>query len=157
MDRKLYIQQWQQVHREHLRKYHESYYVKHRKRILSNCRNRYKAKQEQILNRIHTKRWQAKIEVLTHYGDGRCACVKCNFSDIRALTIDHIDGGGLAHRKKIGIPASGTAFYRYLIKQGFPDGYQTLCGNCQRIKQFINNEWGMGKKTRYSCWMGDLV
>ena len=29
---------------------------------------------------------------LLHYGEGKIACVRCGFSDIRALSIDHING-----------------------------------------------------------------
>lgn len=75
---------------------------------------------------------ELKIEVLTHYGYGILACVKCGFSDIRALTIDHINGGGWRHRRKLGL--SGNMFYRWLKRTKYPTGYQTLCMNCQFIK-----------------------
>ena len=76
------------------------------------------------------KQIELKIKVLTHYGNGKCACVKCGFDDIRALSIDHIGGGGREHMRnaKIG------NMYLWLWKQNFPDGYQTLCMNCQFIK-----------------------
>ena len=74
-----------------------------------------------------------KAKVLTHYGNGRCACVKCGFDDIRALTIDHINGGGAEHRRKIGSYAH--SIYPWLRINGYPDGYQTLCMNCQWIKR----------------------
>ena len=73
-----------------------------------------------------------KIQVLTYYGGGKLACVHCGFSDIRALSIDHIAGEG--HRDRRG------NLYCRLIRQNFPPGYQTLCMNCQLIKRFENNE-----------------
>ena len=75
--------------------------------------------------------------VLSHYGDGTLACVKCGFIDIRALSIDHINGKGGIDRHAHG---TGVAFYRWLIKSNYPEGYQTLCRNCQQIKVVENSE-----------------
>jgi len=74
--------------------------------------------------------YDRKIEVLTHYGNGKCACIKCGFWDARALSIDHINGGGSKHIKSLGKP-----FYDWLVENNYPDGYQTLCMNCQWIKK----------------------
>ena len=88
-----------------------------------------------ILKRRHyifNRYRKQKIRVLTHYGGGKLACVQCGFSDIRALSIDHIAGEGYRDRR-------GNLYCR-LIRQNFPPGYQTLCMNCQLIKRFENNE-----------------
>ena len=70
-----------------------------------------------------------KTEVLTHYGGGKLACVRCGFLDIRALSLDHIHGGGRKERGN-----SSQSFYNRLKREGYPEGYQTLCMNCQFIK-----------------------
>ena len=75
---------------------------------------------------------ELKIEVLTYYGNDKLACIKCGMDDIRALTIDHINGGGYKHRKILRL--SGNMFYRWLKRNKYPLGYQTLCMNCQFIK-----------------------
>lgn len=93
------------------------------------------------------KRLEDKIIVLTHYGNGKCACVKCGYSDIRALSIDHINGGGRQHFKEIKVH-----IYGWLIKNNFPDGYQTLCMNDQWVKRSENEELahrGRGKNNKY--------
>jgi len=77
---------------------------------------------------------KVKAEVLTHYGNGILVCVRCGFSDIRALSLDHIDGTGWSERR------SGHALYHQLRRKGYPTGYQTLCMNCQFIKRQENNE-----------------
>ncbi len=74
---------------------------------------------------------ELKVEVLAHYSNGKSVCVKCGFGDVRALTIDHINGGGHKHRKLLGL--SGNMFYRWLKRNGYPLGYRTLCMNCQFI------------------------
>jgi hypothetical protein len=63
--------------------------------------------------------------VLKQYGDV-CAC--CSESNPYFLQIDHINGGGIAERRALGI--YGQKFLRYLEKQGFPGGYRVLCANC---------------------------
>lgn len=76
-----------------------------------------------------------KKEVLDHYG-GKCAC--CGEDRLAFLTLDHINGNGYEHRKKIGVgPRGGNPFYSWIKRNGFPMGYQTLCFNCN-IGRHVN-------------------
>lgn len=70
-------------------------------------------------------------QVFDHYG-WTCAC--CDTAE--RLTIDHVNGGGTEHRKEIGLKndAGGDKFYRWLVKNNFPEGFQTLCGPCNSSK-----------------------
>ena len=81
-------------------------------------------------------RLRLKAKILTHYGNGKLACVNCGFSDIQALSIDHINGNGAEWRKLHG-GRSSIILYRYLQRENFPEGYQTLCMNCQFIKRVL--------------------
>ncbi len=72
--------------------------------------------------------YQGKETVLTYYGKGKLACVLCGFTDTRALSIDHINGDGAAHRKTF-----KGSLYNWLIKHKYPAGFRTLCMNCQWI------------------------
>jgi hypothetical protein len=47
------------------------------------------------------------------------------------LTIDHINGDGKRHRKEV---HRGTPFWRWLIAEGFPEGFQVLCLSCNQSK-----------------------
>ena len=78
-----------------------------------------------------------KLETLVHYGNGKCACIKCGFDNTAALSIDHVNGGGREDRKTKG---RGNSFYQWLKTNNYPEGYQTLCMNCNWIKKFDNNE-----------------
>lgn len=90
----------------------------------------------------YDKQWRLnrKMKVLTFYGNSnKPECVRCGFTDIRALSIDHINGGGTQERLK-NPTMRGQSVYYYLIKEKYPDGYQTLCMNCQFIKRVENGE-----------------
>ncbi len=83
------------------------------------------------------RRRKLKSMVLDQYGS---VCQLCGFEDIRALQIDHINNNGAAERKALGGQnVSGWRFYEHLWKTGFPAGYQTLCANCNMIKQLGEN------------------
>ena len=78
------------------------------------------------------------MKVLNHYSGNPPLCVCCSEEHLDFLTIDHIDGGGYKHRKEI--KAVGNNFYTWLINNGFPDGYQVLCMNCNWSKRLNNGK-----------------
>lgn len=57
-------------------------------------------------------------------------CKRCGFSDVRALQIDHVNGGGNQEYKLLG---SRYNIWKRVIS-GIP-GYQLLCANCNWIKK----------------------
>ncbi len=79
-----------------------------------------------------------RYEALYRYGgmDG-CAC--CGIRRVAVLAVDHIDGGGAAERKAAG---GSLALLRKLRREGWPDGYQVLCHNCN---------WSKGTGERCDC------
>ncbi|MFD8529495.1 hypothetical protein ACFV0L_18945 [Streptosporangium canum] len=74
-------------------------------------------------------RVKLRKRVLAHYG-GSCDC--CGEDREPFLAIDHINGGGIQHRKSLGHDGLGGSFYRWLVKQGFPSGFRVLCHNCNQ-------------------------
>lgn len=122
----------------------KEYYLIHRAEILER-QSLYRDNNRAKVNKASSKSNKAlnikqKIEVLTYYGNGKLACVRCGFNDIRALSIDHINGGGAAHIRSISGGHRAGHIYAWLIKNKFPEDYQTLCMNCQWIKRNENNE-----------------
>ena len=61
-------------------------------------------------------------------------CVRCGFSDWRALQFDHIDGGGTRDRK-----GKDNWVILKRIKSG-KFRYQLLCANCNWLKRYENDE-----------------
>jgi len=88
-----------------------------------------------INRRESNRRYSAKLKmkVLSHYSNNNVVCSICGESRIECLSIDHTSGGGNNHRKAIG--TLGGSFYRWLVKNNFPQGYQVLCMNCQWCKR----------------------
>ena len=83
--------------------------------------------------RENNNKWYDKrrYEMLSHYGL-ECAC--CGESKYRFLTIDHIEGGGTVHRKEM---KGKTHIERWLRKNSYPEGFRTLCYNCNCTKGFF--------------------
>lgn len=63
-------------------------------------------------------------------------CIRCGFNDVRALQIDHINGGGLKELRKV---SPFTYYKKILIDTEMK--YQLLCANCNWIKREEKKEW----------------
>ena len=109
--------------------------------LSSNCkactkkvkRSRYKGDSHtKLKNNRRNKQGRSVLRdlIFGRYGE---VCVACGEDDRDVLCIDHIGNNGNGHRRKLGI-SGGTKFYYWLKKEGLPDGYQTLCVNCNWSK-----------------------
>lgn len=120
--------EWYHLHKDRTRP--------HRKAI----RQRYEAaNREKMSQKASGVHYRKKLKVLVHLG-GAC-CVRCRFSDLRVLQIDHIHGGGCKERRSIG----GYNGILNRILSMSPDQakqeYQVLCANCNVIKKHENREF----------------
>lgn len=97
---------------------------------LSHCKSCDKERTKQVRQRL-------RIELLTHYGNGKIECEICKESRIDVLDLDHIDGGGIQHRAQY---STTQSFYHDLRKQGFPKGLRVLCRNCNWIEWIKRKE-----------------
>lgn len=129
-----YQREYYQKHKQYWR----DYYLKNREKIRTKAKIYYNQNPEGTKARARLSQQRVRREVLTYYGNGKCACVRCGESRLACLSIDHIKGGGHRHLVKLG--KSGSQFIYWLRQQGFPKGYQTLCMNCQCVKRSENNE-----------------
>lgn len=119
-----------------------SYYEEHRPEILENVRQwrqdnaeHVKARERRHYRENQRARREAarqyardlRAQVFAHYGTV-CAC--CGSAEY--LTVDHVHGDGREHRAQL--PKSPLAILRWLIKNEFPEGFQTLCRSCNASK-----------------------
>jgi hypothetical protein len=68
---------------------------------------------------------RCREKVFAHYGE-RCAC--CGETERAFLVVDHIGGGGHAHRQAESYASANI--YGYLVKTGLPPDFRILCSNC---------------------------
>lgn len=74
-----------------------------------------------------------KREVMDAYG-GICVC--CGETELAFLTIDHADDNGAEHRREMAAESgfeysqAGARTYRWLRKNGYPEGFRVMCANC---------------------------
>jgi hypothetical protein len=118
--------------------------------VAKKCRNR-RGPEARLKAKEATQKWAAenperyketkKLEsqrvraaVFTAYGN-KCAC--CGESRWQFLAVDHINGGGRKHIQENGL-SYGSKFYRWLIRNEFPEGYRLLCHNCNTAR----GHWG---------------
>jgi len=92
------------------------------------------AKGKKSLDKIKINISLLKQRVINYYSHGENKCANCDLTDFKNLTIDHINGGGTKQRKELNF-RGGIDFYRWLIKNNFPEGYQVLCWGCNNIKK----------------------
>jgi len=111
------------------------------------CRSCWKNERRKYLkrrarkNRVIIKITQTlkKQAIIGYYSNGQFECSCCGFVDdnelLPFLVIDHIDGGGSKHLKRIGF----SSMYNWLIRNNMPKGFQVLCHNCNMAKKMNNN------------------
>lgn len=117
------------------------YREKHREELRVKERQGYKerwCKRAKTYQRKYHRK--LKVQIINHYSNGECKCARCGINDVDILCIDHIDGNGNAHRREIGV-LSGYRFYRWLINEHYPSGFQVLCYNCNMKKRIMEDEF----------------
>lgn len=88
-----------------------------------------------------TKTTNTKRRAFALYGS---KCKKCEFTDSRALQIDHINGVPEGLRRMPANPhRGGIKLYMAILSGRYPmSDFQLLCANCNWIKRFENKEYG---------------
>lgn len=95
------------------------------------------------------KRLEARrAAVIEKYGG---VCARCGFSDIRALCIDHVNGGGNTERRT---GDRGPSFILRLVREPISPNYQILCANCNYIKAHENKEWASSRLSSTTSILG---
>lgn len=84
-----------------------------------------------------------RLETLRHYSKEIPECSCCGETEILFLHIDHIDGNGAEHRREMmrdqGYVSGGNNLPYWLKKNGYPNGFQVLCANCNLGKRIAKD------------------
>lgn len=125
---------WYQRNRGDALEKDAAYYQANRGAINTRTSHHRKGNPErQAYERRH--RAELKARCVAFYGPGGIAVCWCCSSG-EDLVVDHVDGNGPSHRLELfGEQRAGLRFYLWLIKEGFPGGYQTLCRPCNSSKR----------------------
>jgi len=142
-------------HKEKIDKINRDYYYKNKPRIRKREKEKtLKARSVGLCTRCFRKpsvsggycgecraygikiRRKFRLLALEHYG-GKCAC--CGETNIKFLTIDHINNDGFKWRKDHGNDNIGY----WLARHAYPEGYQILCFNCNCGRQFNQENPGI--------------
>ena len=100
----------------------KKYYYAHKSEIMAGKKQWRKEHRELFLSQVRQQLARARTAVFDYYG-WKCAC--CGETRKEFLTIDHIHGGGHRHVKEI-----KSNLYKWLMRKRFPEGFRTLCYNC---------------------------
>lgn len=109
-----YDRKYQQANPEYRHEVMKRHYQKHRETELAKLR-------------VYSQ--NLRLKVLAHYSGGVPQCACCGETHNEFLCLDHIEGNGNEHRRTIN-SKGGYSTYRWIIQNNFPDGYRTLCHNC---------------------------
>ena len=122
-----YSRAYRAAHPDQINAYARAYHKRNRDKILAGMHERYMLNRETYKAKAKAYRRQIKLEAMQAYGGAVCAC--CRETHIEFLCIDHINGGGMAQRRKIGAYV-GNNFYKWLKAHNYPLGFRVVCVNC---------------------------
>lgn len=69
---------------------------------------------------LRKKNWE---KILNHYGK-KCFCSGEKHQEF--LTIDHVEGDGAEHRRKL----NRGRLYAHIVRENFPNKFRVACMNC---------------------------
>src|SRR5258708_35432765 len=107
-------QRWRERHREQLRAYDRSYFEAHREERLASDREykRDHADQKRMADFHYSRAWRQRLrmDIITPLGG---ECIRCGFTDWRALQVDHVNGGWTKERMPGGPGVPRRAYLKY--------------------------------------------
>lgn len=135
---KLKDTQYRIKNRAYFRKYNQKYRsrpeIKEKARLWR--KKHYEENRLEIRKRSHNRIKELRDRLFDVLGSH--VCVRCGFSDKRALQFDHINGGG---RKEIQNLDRKTFYMKYISSPELArKTLQVLCSNCNWIKVIENKE-----------------
>jgi hypothetical protein len=120
--------------KEEKRAYDHARYIKYGDYYRKANRARYLKNKKTILAKHKLYQDNARRQIVEYFGG---KCIRCGYDDIRALQIDHVNGGGNQHR--INRKNKTIGYYKEIMEDK-TNSYQLLCANCNQIKKVENGE-----------------
>jgi len=73
-----------------------------------------------------------RLRALLHYSNKTLRCACCGENTLEFLSLDHIQNNGAEHRRTM--KNEHTDIFHWVHKNGYPEGFQVLCMNCNFAK-----------------------
>ncbi len=129
--------------KEWTKNYHKEYYKKNKQKLIEQQRVRFQTDPNAKARKNYMDRKRdADAKKIIYDVLGGAKCVHCGYDkDIRALQLDHINGGGSKDRKSNRSTSKILRIHRDNL-DSLKDKYQVLCANCNFIKKYENKEDG---------------
>lgn len=125
-----YTSNWARLHPDKKREHMRNAYLRNPDKFRARSLNFHHAHRDIVINkgkRFAHLRWEKCIDGL----GGECSC--CGETYKTMLEIDHINGFGNAHRRKMG---GSVGVYCDIIARNFPrDEFQVLCASCNQSRR----------------------
>jgi hypothetical protein len=119
---------YREANREAILEREHRYHEENRETILARKRNFNEINRQRLREDSRRSNEACRAKVLAHYSPDTppcCACCGITWN----LSIDHINSDGREYAKMIGVQ-----FYRWLVREDFPPGFQVLCRLCNTSK-----------------------
>lgn len=145
-ERREYMKKWCRENKEKVKEYYRKKRAEDPEKFRRRAKKFYHANREKVLEQRKQKRLgcpelgkkaadyhqrkKARVRsiALAHYGpDGRAACCRCGIDDPDVLSLDHVDHSGAEHRRR---DPNARKLLFWVVANGLPPGFQTLCMNC---------------------------
>lgn len=114
------------------RNYQREYYYRNLDLVREKGREYYYTKVKGIKKYKNEWRKNNRLKLIALLGN---KCIKCGFSDIRALQLDHINNDGHIDRKKFKC-VQNYYFYYCKHEEMARKNLQVLCANCNWIRRY---------------------
>lgn len=87
------------------------------------------------IKRVQKSHTKLKYQVFSHYCKEvlHCQCSGCKTTYIGFLQLDHIKDNGREHVDNKGKRLIGPNLWRWVRNNGYPEGFQVLCINCNSL------------------------
>ena len=125
--------EWQQQNRDRLLKWRKSYYEANRDKQIQQATIWAAANPEGKKRNSQSHYAKLREQAIMAYGGWVCAC--CGETERIFMTLDHVNNDQTEFAKVFGRPHTGLFLVKWLRDNGYPEGFQVLCQNCNQGKR----------------------
>ena len=124
---------WQEQNKTRLLEWRKRYYQKNRDNEIASAKAWNAANPEGYKRNTSSHYNKRREQAMMAYGGYLCSC--CGETEPMFLSIDHVNNDQCDFAKKFGRPHTGLFLFTWLLKNGYPPGFQVLCHNCNQGKR----------------------